>query len=250
MSELAEVCDTLKSTLKQQHITYKTLAQHLAMSEANIKRMFSLKQFSLARLEQICDVAGISLSDLFVMVEKQKKKLVQLTPEQEQELIDDTKLFLVAACVRDGWSFTEIIHHYQIDQFECVQLMAKLDKLKIIQLLPNNQYKMLISQNFQWIANGPLEKFMEQHGINRFMASSFVGENSFRFYIRGTYSQSSINIIERKLNQLKKELALLNQEDALLPLENRQHIGLVLAMRPWELTQFKALRRKNTNRIN
>lgn len=243
MSQLAEVCETLKYTLKQQSITYKALAQQLEMSEANVKRMFSLKQFSLARLEEICAVAGISLSDLFLLVENQKKKLVQLTAEQEKELIDNTKLFLVAACVRDGWSFDEIILHYQIDQFECVKLMAKLDRLKMIQLLPNNQYKMLISQNFQWLPNGPLEKYMDKNGIAKFMASSFVGENNFRFYIRGTYSQTSINIIERKLNQLKKEVALLNQEDALLPLENRQHIGLLLAMRPWELPQFSALRR-------
>ncbi|NQY34788.1 MAG: helix-turn-helix transcriptional regulator [Alteromonadaceae bacterium] len=243
MSQLDEVCDTLKRTLKQQNITYKALAKQLNMSEANVKRMFSLKQFSLARLEDICHVACISLSDLFVLIEKQKDKLVQLSPEQEQELVDDVKLFLVAACVRDGWSFDEIIHHYQINQFECIQLMAKLDRLKIIQLLPNNQYKILIAQDFQWIPNGPLERFMEKEGIGKFMASSFVGENSFRFYIRGTYSQTSIDIIERKLNQLKKEVALLNQEDASLPLENRQHIGLLLAMRPWELSQFEQLRK-------
>lgn len=121
--------------------------------------------------------------------------------------------------------------------------MAKLDRLKMIQLLPDNQYKMLIAQDFHWIPNGPLEKFMEINGINKFMASSFTGGNSFRFYIRGTYSQTSISIIERKLNQLKKEIALLNQEDATLPLAHRQHIGLVLAMRPWELAQFNALRK-------
>ena len=243
MSQLADVCETLKFTLKQQSITYKALAQRLDMSEANVKRMFSLKQFSLTRLEEICEVAGISLSDLFLLVENQKKKLIQLTAEQEQELIDDTKLFLVAACVRDGWNFDEIIHHYQIDQFECVQLMAKLDRLKMIQLLPNNQYKMLISQNFQWLPNGPLEKYMEKNGIAKFMASSFTGENSFRFYIRGTYTQTSIDIIERKLKKLKKEVALLNQEDALLPVDNRQHVGLLFAMRPWEMSIFKALRR-------
>ena len=70
MSQLIEVCEILKSTLKQQGITYKALAQQLGMSEANVKRMFSLKQFSLVRLEEICEVAGISLSDLFVLVEE------------------------------------------------------------------------------------------------------------------------------------------------------------------------------------
>ena len=243
MSQLEDVCITLKGLLKQQQITYKALASQLAMSEANVKRMFSLKQFTLTRLEEICQILTISLSDLFVLVEQQKKKLSQLTAEQELELVNDVKLILVAACVRDGWSFDDIITHYQIDKFECIQLLAKLDRLKMIQLLPNNQYKVLIAQDFQWIPHGPLEQFMTKDGIATFLATPFTEENSFRFYIRGTYSQTSIDIIKRKLNQLKKEVALLNQEDAALPLENRQHVGLLLAMRPWELPLFQKLRR-------
>ena len=85
---------------------------------------------------------------------------------------------------------------------------------------------------------------MEKNAIAKFMASSFTEENSFWFYIRSTHSQTYISIIERKLNQLEKEVALLNQEHALLPLEKRQHIGLRLAMRPWEMSQFNALRRR------
>lgn len=244
MSQLVVIFETLKQTLKQHNITYKQLAVSLDMSEANIKRMFSKQQFSLARLEQICEIAGLSLSDLFILVEGKKQKLLQLTLAQERELIGNIKLLLVAACVRDGWTFNDIINDYQIDQFECTQLLAKLDRLNMIQLLPNNQYKILISQDFSWIPNGPLERFMEKEGISKFLASSFVGENNFRFYIRGTYSQMSISIIEKKLNQLKKEIAQLNQEDAMLPVTKRQHIGLLLAMRPWELESFQKLRRK------
>ena len=77
MSQLSEVCNTLKNTLKQKNITYKILAERLTMSEANVKRMFSLQQFSLGRLEEICEAAGLSLSDLFLLVEKQKKKLIK-----------------------------------------------------------------------------------------------------------------------------------------------------------------------------
>lgn len=243
MSQIIEVVTVLKATLKQQHITYKRLAAKLEMSEANVKRMFSQRQFSLDRLEQICQVVSISLSDLFLLVEKQQNKLSVLTAEQEQELVDNSKLFLVAACVRDGWSFDEIMAHYQVDKFELIQLLAQLDRLKMIHLLPNNEYKVLIAQDFHWIPNGPLDRFMQQQGLPQFMSSRFDGENNFKFYIRGTYTQNSIDIIQRKLNQLKKEVALLNQEDAQLPLENRQHIGLLFAMRPWELPSFKALRK-------
>ncbi len=243
MSQIKQIITTLKKLLRQQNITYKDIARELSMSEANIKRIFSTQTFSLERLEEICQLMNLSLSDLFLIVEKQQEQISQLTVEQEKELVTDTKLFLVAACVRDSWSFTEIIKHYQITELECIRLMAKLDRLKMIQLLPRNDYKLLIAQNFRWIPDGPLEQNIASEVFGEFMNARFKGENNFRFYLRGTYSQSSIDIIQRKLNQLTEEAALLNQEDAALPLESRQHMGMLIAMRPWEFARFSQLRK-------
>ncbi|WP_432454909.1 MULTISPECIES: helix-turn-helix domain-containing protein [unclassified Agarivorans] len=245
MSQLQQIRDTLKQVFKQQGFTYKDVAQRLHMSEANIKRMFSTNSFSLERLEAMCHIVDLNLIDLFLLADQEKDKLSQLTREQEQELMDDHKLLLVAVCVRDGWSFDEIISRYQIDQHQCIRLMARLDKLKMIQLLPNNAYKLLIAQDFRWISNGPLERFMEQQVLNEFMNSRFEDDDSFRFYLRGHYSPSSIEIIRRKLNQLTKEAAALNQQDASLPLDKRRHTGLLLAMRPWEISIFDQLERKS-----
>ena len=245
MSQIKEISVTLKKLLRQKHITYKDIALQLAMSEANIKRIFSTQSFSLERLEQICHLINISLSDLFLITQKQETQISQLTVEQEKELITDTKLFLVAACVRDSWKFSEIISHYQITEHECIRLLAKLDKLKMIQLLPNNAYKLLVAQEFRWIPDGPLEQNIASEVFGEFMNSRFKSENSFRFYLRGTYSQSSIDIIQHKLDQVSKEAATLNQKDAELPLDSRQHIGVLVAMRPWELARFSKLRKNS-----
>ena len=242
MSQIKEISTTLKKLLRQKNMTYKDIASQLEMSEANIKRIFSTQSFSLDRLEQICHLIHISLSDLFLIAQKQQAQISQLSVEQEKELVSDTKLFLVAACVRDAWSFTEILKYYQITEHECIRLLAKLDKLKMIQLLPNNEYKLLIAQNFRWIPDGPLEQNIASEVFSEFMNSRFKDENSFRFYLRGTYSKSSIDIIQRKLNQVAKEAALLNHEDAALPLGSREHVGLLVAMRPWELGRFSKLR--------
>lgn len=244
MSQIKLITTALKKLLRDRNVTYKDVSRHLSLSEANIKRVFSTNSFSLERLEEICDIINISLSDLFLIVEKQKELKTQLTEEQERELISDTKLFLVGVCVRDSWSFNEIVEHYQVTEHECIQLLAKLDKLKMIELLPNNDYKLLIAQNFRWIPNGPLEQCMGDEVISEFMNSRFSGDNCFRFYLRGTYSQSSIDIIQKKLNQLTDEVAQLNQEDAALPLQHRQHMGLLVALRPWELLRFAQLRKR------
>lgn len=243
MSQINQISTTLKGLLKQQNLTYRDIAEKLSMSEANIKRIFSTNSFTLERLEEICDVLSMNLSDLFLIAEQQTDKLTQLTQEQELQLLADPKLLLVAVCVRDAWTFEELVEHYDIDKFECTRLLAKLDKLKIISLLPNNHYKILIAQDFRWIPKGPLEKFMEQEVMVKFMAPKKDEEWNFRLYIRGRYSQSSIEIIERKLNQLTKEASELNQEDASLPLSKRQHMGILMAMRPWEPSLFEKMRR-------
>ncbi len=101
MSQIKQISNTLKQLLKQHKTTYRMIAQELAMSEANIKRVFATNNFSLERLEQICNILNLTLSDLFVLSEKQQQQLTELTLEQEQELIENPKLPLVAVCVRD-----------------------------------------------------------------------------------------------------------------------------------------------------
>lgn len=243
MSQIQQITDTLKQLLREQKVTYKDLAEHLDLSEANIKRIFSNCSFSLERLEQICNIIDLNLSDLFVLSEKAQQTITELSLEQEQELVANPKLLLVAVCVRDGWSFSEIINHYDIDEHECIRLMVKLDRINLIQLLPNNNYKLLIAQDFRWIKKGPLEKFMEKEVLTKFMASQFEEEDSFRFYLRGRYSQTSIDSITRKLNLITKEAAILNLEDASLPLDKRKHMGVLMAMRPWEPSLFEQFRR-------
>ncbi len=243
MSQINNLITTLKQLLKSEGITYKMLANALDMSEANVKRMFASQNFALQRLEAICEHLNIAISDLFIMAQERLETLSQLTDAQEQELLDNPKLLLVAVCVRDGWKFEEIIDYYDIDEFACIRLMAKLDKLRIIDLLPNNRYRSLIAQDFRWIPGGRLERFMEQEVMVKFMAPRQNEPWIFRFYLRGRYSQNSIEIIQRKLNRVTKEAAQLNIDDQSLPLAQRQHTGMLLAMRPWEPSLFEKMRR-------
>ncbi|KZN34627.1 helix-turn-helix domain-containing protein [Pseudoalteromonas luteoviolacea] len=245
MSQIPLVSGTIKQLLKQRQLTYKDVAAHLQLSEASVKRMFSNEQFSLQKLENICELLQLTLCDLFEISQTQQAQISQLSAQQEQELMDNPKLFLVAVCVRDGWLFEDIVSHYRIDEFECIRLLARLDKLNMIQLLPNNNYKLLIAQDFSWIPGGPLEKYIEQQVIGKFLQGDFNQEDSYRFYLRGSYSDATISIIKRRLQQLTKEVAQLNEQDIKLPLNKRQGVGLLMAMRPWQLGQFKSMLRES-----
>ena len=243
MSQISLIYDTLKQCLRENQLTYKQVAEALSVSEASIKRNFSLQAFSLDKLEHICDYLGLSLTDLFALSQKHQTKVSQLSEQQELELLSNPKLLLAAVCVRDGWTYEELIEHYDIDAVEGIKLMTTLDKLQLIELLPNNHYKLLIAQDFRWIPGGPLEKFMEQEVMVKFMAPKKNEPWMFRFYLRGRYSPTSIAIIQRRLEQIRQEAAQLSDEDNTLPIDDRQHVGLLLAMRPWEPSLFENMRR-------
>ena len=55
MAVSVELIDALKRLLRGQGLTYRELASRIKMSEAAVKRMFSLRAMSLQRLEQLCD---------------------------------------------------------------------------------------------------------------------------------------------------------------------------------------------------
>lgn len=244
MSQIPAVCTALKRLLRERHLTYRDLAGRLGMSEANVKRMFARQSITLERLEAICAILDLGLAELFAIVDSNERSLTQLTPEQEEALASDTRLCLVAVCVRDGWSFQDIITQYAISEHECIRLLARLDRLKLIELLPGNRFKVLISRNVRWSPDGPLARFIANDVIGNFLQGRFEGDDSYRFYLRASLSAASMQQLRQRLEQLTHEVAALDAADARLPLSQRQHTGFLLAMRPWELSAFQTLRRR------
>ena len=241
MAQTPALIDILKQSLKTHRLTYADIASRLEMSEANVKRMFAKKRFSLHRFEQICELMQMEMSDLFVLYEASRQRINQLTEQQEQELVSDEKLLLVAVSVRNQLSFEQIVEHYQISAAECIQHLAKLDRLKIIDLLPNNRIKLRIDEYFGWLPGGPIERFFEREIQRQFLKSRFKGELEQRQFHFGLLGDTSSQIMIEKLKSLAHEFTELHKRDLHLPLHKRHNQGLMLAMRPWHLDVFEPL---------
>lgn len=242
MAQSVALINTLKLALKHNRLTYAQVARQLGMSEANVKRMFASRRFTLDRLEDVCKLMQMELSDLFQLYEESRQRITQLSEEQEEELMRDTKLLLVAVSVRNRLSFDDIVNNYRIAKTECIRCLAKLDKIKIIDLLPNNRYKLRIDEDFRWLPNGPIERFFEKQIQSQFLKSRFSGELERRLFLFGLLSDASAQVIINKMQALAKELTELHRQDARLPLNKRHNIGFLLAIRPWELEVFRPLR--------
>jgi DNA-binding Xre family transcriptional regulator len=249
MAQTAALLKTLKQALKAAGFTYQHVAQHLGMSEANVKRLFATQRVTLQRLEQICGLMQLDLSDLFALYDESRQRISNLTQEQERELVSDARLLLVAVSVRNHLSYEDIITHYQISEAECIRCLARLDRLKIIDLLPNNRIKLLIDEYFNWLPHGPIERFFQQQIQAQFLKSNFSKERELRLFEFGLLGDSSTQMMINKLKALAVEFTDLHRQDLKMPLEKRYNQGLLVAIRPWDLEVFKPFLSSLTGKV-
>ena len=62
--DAAALVDALKRVLKARGLTYADIARGLDLSEASVKRIFSKRDFTLERLDEVCRLAGIDFAEL------------------------------------------------------------------------------------------------------------------------------------------------------------------------------------------
>ncbi len=244
MARTAALVESLKRELRARKITYAAVAKRLRMSEASVKRMFSRREFTLSRLDAICEVAGIEFSDLARTLATQDAVISQLTPEQEEEFVANPKLMLVALSTLNHWSFEQIVAAYDIDPPECTRLLARLDRLKFIELLPNNRVRLLVSRAFAWIPDGPIQRVFKAHFAADFFGSRFDGANEVMVLANGALARASISTLLARLRKTAAEFAEQRADDAALPAGERSQITLLLAARPWAPSFLAKYRRK------
>lgn len=244
MSQITSLLTTLKRELKARGITYAEAASRLDLSESSVKRLFSESRLSLERLEALCKLVGWEISDLVQTMAGERRRIDRLTEEQEREVAADPKLLLVAICVLNQWTFDEIIGAYRIDEHECIRLLARLDRLKLVELLPGNRFRLVVSSEFRWIPNGPIQRFFRREVQPAFLQSHFAGPGEKLLFQSGMLSRASNAALVKKMEKLLADFNELHAEDAGLPLAERFGSSILVAMRPWEFGVFSELRRK------
>ena len=250
MPQHRAILQTVKAELKKLGITYQDLACQLQLSESTVKRMFALNAVSLERLDQICAVMNMEISEIVQSMEQQAKRIEQLSLEQEKELVSDTRMLLIAISLLNKWSYAEILETYDISEFESTRLMARLDRMQIIDLLPGNRVKLRISQNFSWRPDGPIQKFFENSVKTEYFDCKFNKQGELQLFVTGMLSKKSNAELIARLQKLATEFYALHEDDSSLSRADRAGTSMVLAIRPWEFKAFKALRKSATEQTD
>jgi transcriptional regulator with XRE-family HTH domain len=232
----------IKSILRLRGLTYADLAKLLGVSEPTVKRDLSKGRFSLKRLDQICTALGLTLADLMQPPEAQDL-VTQLSETQELALISQPKYFVVTYLLVNDWKFREITDAFRMDENELIEILLRLDQLRIIDYRPPHRVRKLTARNFAWRKDGPVQTFFVTRFVPEFFQSAFDGPgDAFRF-VGGTLSSGSLSQFKASLERLAIEFEELARSDARLPLADRDGCSAILAVRSWEFSEFTRLRR-------
>lgn len=245
MAQAESLVNALKNVLKARGVTYAQLAKGLDLSEASVKRVFAERSFTLERLDQICGLLEMQISDLARMVAEDNPAPAHLTREQEKKLVSDPKLLLVAVHVLNRWTPEQIVDAYQLPRTELIRLLTQLDKLGIIDLLPNDRIRLRMAPDFSWLPAGPIQQYFRDQLRNDFFNSHFDQSGEKMLMISGMLSEESNAELQRRMARLAKEFLKAHRQDLALPLERRHGNALIVAMRPWIPDSFKRLKRQD-----
>jgi len=241
MTDTHRIVDTVKQLLKAQGVTYAELARRLGLSHASVKRLFSAQTFTLARLAQVCRVLEIDFFDLARLARGRAEAPRELTERQESALAQNAKLLGVFYLLLSDWTADEILAAYELREPELTRLLAQLDRLRLIELLPHNRVRVRAPKLVQLRPGGPIHRAHGKRVIDEFIAAEFDRAGGhFRFEYR-ELSKASYALMQRRLDRLAAEFLELAELDAAMPAKRRETIGLLLAMRPWALSLVTGL---------
>jgi hypothetical protein len=133
---------------------------------------------------------------------------------------------------------------YEIPKAECIRLLAQLDRVGIIRLLPNNKIRPLVTRAFSWLPDGPIQRYFHAQVQDDFFRSSFDRPGELLLLVNGMLSRTSATSLISRLHHIAQEFRDLHNEDVRLPLGDRSSMSLLLAVRRWELKAFHDLRRR------
>jgi len=237
--------EALKMHFKARGLTYAEVASSLNVSEATVKRIFATRNCTVERLDQMCELVQVELADLARGVPRENRLINRLTLEQEEQLMSDPMLLMVAVSALHQMSVQDMLATFKIDEPQCVSLLLQLERIGILELHEGNRIRLRISRTFSWIAEGPIMRYVKSQ-LPDFFSHPFDEPGQLMRMITIRLSREAQVTLLQQVEQMAREYSEQHNADARLPLAQRQPVSILFAVRSWEPELFKKFRREAT----
>ena len=243
MAEAQHIVTALKRQLKARSLRYADLARAIGVSEVSVKRMLSSGRMTLARLETICAVLEI---DFFELARGSRRAAElstrELSQAQEDALAAAPRLMVLFHLLCQDWTPAEIRREYKLSEPELARLLARLVRMRLIELGARNAVRMRVPRDPSWRRNGPVWRRYARVAVTEYLRGSFDGPGALLRLEVKELGEASLAVLRRRLERLAAEFVETAAADASLPPSKRRSVGMVLALKPWVFSIVDALR--------
>lgn len=243
MSSTRDMVVVLKAELRRAGITYADLARAMGLAESSIKRIFAKEDMALSRIDEVLAVLKMDFADLAREVALAQPPRRQMTLEQERAVVADPKLLLVAICAMSQWPLEQIVQTYAITPAQGVACLLALDRQGILELRPNNRYRLKVDKAFRWRPHGPVMQFFRSHAVDDYFSGGFDGEGEMLTLVHGQISPAQAALFNERLQRLAQDFSHQHLADQKLPVAERGAYTVIIGMRSWLFAPFRALLR-------
>ena len=238
------ITKSLRARLRERGMTYRKLADALGVSEPTVKRDLSRGGFSLRRLDDICDVLGVTLDELLSGRPDEISSVTQLQAKQESALVREPALLLITYLLVNDWKLSEIEESFALSENDVVKLLLRLDAIGIIEFTPPRRIRKLTARNFAWRKDGPVQEFFIKRIAPEFLGGDFSEPFDQLHFLGGTLTFASAMRLRNVLARLVDDFDDTARRDSRTPLASRNGHSLLIAFRQWEYSEFTKLRRR------
>jgi len=242
MNDRSRLMTALKQLLKARGWRYADLAEALGVSEPTVKRMLSSGRMDLARLEDVCARLDIDFFELARIARGTRDARTHLSPAQEAALADAPRLMTMFHLLCQGWRVDAVREAFALDRVESTRLLAALDRLDLIELLPGDHVRLRVPRDFAWRDDGPVRARYMHMASEEFLRDRFDGPGALFTLELRELGDASVAQLRRRLERVVAEFREAADLDVTLPAERRNSVGLLLAMRPWVFSIVDSLR--------
>jgi len=224
----------LKKVLKQQirirGLRYKDIAQHLGINVITVKRYLNSQRLPIEYLEELCSCLGLSLIELAEIAKAEEwRNDREIELQQEAELAADPALALLRLLLYSGLTYEEIRAEYAIEETDLIGLMTRLDRLRLIELLPGNRVRIRGPRNIDWPRGGAMRNIIQDHIRNDFVSMDFANTDEFYAFETARLSDTSIEQVEEQMRQLARTVRVLHQVDQSLMASRKRWYSVLIA---------------------
>jgi transcriptional regulator with XRE-family HTH domain len=207
MSSTRDLVTALKAELRRAGLTYAQLARELGLAESSVKRILAKGDMPLGRIDEILAVLKLDFTELARQVVDRRPPRLMLEPEQERALVADPRLLTVALCTLSQWTFEQIVHHYRMEPAQVVAALTALDRLEVLELRPNNRYRLKIDKTLRWQPDGPLMRYFRERAMADYFSGGFDGEGELLTLVHGQISPAQARWFSERLQRLAQDFA-------------------------------------------